>query len=93
MIMEIQLPRIFENKLQELTKDLAIELRKLIIKMKELELEDTGYFFFNNGCKVKVTEVELTNEEDEEGLSFCVEEDTVHGTTYTLDSSLLPFRA
>jgi len=91
--MELEMPHNFDNKFVIIGVEIVQNLRKLIVKMKELELTDTGYTFSDEDMNVKIVEVCVIDDDNEECLSFAVEEIDGDGS-YTVwaenvDSSVL----
>jgi hypothetical protein len=82
--MEYIVPQILKNKLAIVRDEIAQELTKLIAKMQELDLKDTGYkFHTESGDEVIIRETLI----DEDGvLSFAVEEyfDDDSGAEFTI---------
>jgi len=77
-------PQILKNKLAIVEAEIIEELTKLITRMQELDLKDTGYkFHLENGDEVIIREVLI---EEDGVLSFDVEEyfDDDSGAKFTI---------
>lgn len=82
--MRIILPQTLKNKLAYIEAEIIDELKKLIAKMQELNLKDTGYkFHVESSDEVIIREVLI---EEDGTLSFAVEEyfDDDFGATFTV---------
>lgn len=82
--MKYIVPQILKNKLAFVEAEIIQELTKLIAKMQELDLKETGYkFHLENGDEVIIREVLI---EEDGVLSFAVEEyfDDDSGANFTV---------